>query len=389
MNVTRVLAMARKVLRSLRHDKRTVGFLIFMPIFMIAIFGYTFGGEVKDVDVCIVNMDQGSANGSFAEKIIEQLQNDPTIHVVQVIDSSSGMDDPASYARSQVTDGKAWGAMIFPVNFTERVEHRILPTAPTGTDPSVLPPASIIMMLDGSNTNIAQALSGSVQGIVAQELYREYGVTQPVQFQNDMVYGEGLGFIDTFAPGIIPLAVMMVTFMLSIISFIHERTTGTLARLLSTPITEGEIVTGYALAFGLVGLVQSIVVLATAILLFNIHIQGSVFLVLGIIFVLGIGMQGLGFMLSANARNEFQAIQFIPIVLFPSILLSGVFWPIQAVPEVLRPVSYFLPLTYAIDGARSVMIRGWGVDMIWLDLIILTAFALAMLTISVILMRRR
>jgi len=117
-----------------------------------------------------------------------------------------------------------------------------------------------------------------------------------------------MSFIDTFAPGVISLAVMMVTFMLSIISFIHERTTGTLARLLSTPITEGEFVLGYALAFGLVGLLQSIVVLASALLLFSIHVEGSLLLVLLIIFLLGIGMQGLGFLLSANARNEFQAI---------------------------------------------------------------------------------
>lgn len=86
---------------------------------------------------------------------------------------------------------------------------------------------------------------------------------------------------------------------------------------------------------------------------------------------------------------EFQAIQFIPVILLPSILLSGVFWPIQAVPEVLRPISYFLPLTDAVDGARSIMVRGWGLEQVWPDLVILTLFAAAMLIISTLLMKRR
>jgi ABC-2 type transport system permease protein len=185
------------------------------------------------------------------------------------------------------------------------------------------------------------------------------------------------------------LAAMMVTFMLSIISFVHERSQSTLERLLSSPATEGEIVAGYALAFGFVGLIQSIVILLTAILLFDIQIQGNVVLALSIILLFGIGNQGLGFVLSSVAKNEFQAIQFMPIILFPSILLSGVFWPIEAVPDLLRPVSYFLPLTYAVDGLRSVMIRGWGVGDVWLQLIVLAAFAVVMLLLSAYGLKKR
>jgi len=185
------------------------------------------------------------------------------------------------------------------------------------------------------------------------------------------------------------LAAMMVTFMLSIISFVHERSAATLDRLLSTPVTEGEIVAGYALAFGLVGLIQSIVIIAAAVLIFQIVVEGSVLLALGVVFIFGVGTQGLGFLLSSLAKNEFQAIQFFPIILFPSILLSGVFWPIEAVPELIRPVSSFVPLTYAVDGLRSVMIRGWGPGQIWGDLVVLIGFAVAMLALSAYGLRKR
>jgi ABC-2 type transport system permease protein len=381
MNVRRMLAITKKVLRSLRHDRRTLGFLVLMPVFMIAIFGFTFGGEVKDVEVYIVNLDQGIGNSSLSELIIAQLQEDDTLDIVEIVTSTSNISDPTSYGRDKVENGDAWACIVFPEDFTSNIMEYVVTQSGEAS--------SIDLLLDGSNTNIVQAITASVQGAMSDALTEDIGFVPPILVQGEMVYGNGMSFIDTFAPGVISLAVMMVTFMLSIISFIHERTTGTLARLLATPVTEGEIVLGYATAFGLVGLVQSIVVLATALLLFDIQVEGSLLLVLLIIFLLGVGMQGLGFLLSANAKNEFQAIQFIPIILFPSILLSGVFWPIQAVPALLRPVSYALPLTYTIDAARSTMVRGWGLGEVWLDVVILAAFAAAMLALSVLLMRKR
>ncbi|MCX6651327.1 MAG: ABC transporter permease [Methanomassiliicoccales archaeon] len=383
MNAKRMLAVTRKVLRSLKHDRRTVGFLVLMPIFMIAIFGFTFGGEVKGVEVYVVNLDEGVGNASYANLIVAHLQQDETLKIKEIVTSSSGVADPVTYGREKVESGDAWACIVFPADFT----MDIATYSPGNT--SIVDAASITLLLDGSNTNIVQSVTSSVQSSMSAVLFEDLGFTQPVMVVPDMVYGDGMEFIDTFAPGVISLAVMMVTFMLSIISFIHERTTGTLARLLSTPVTEGEVVLGYALAFGLIGLVQSMMVLATALLLFNVQVEGSLLLVLLTILLLGVGMQGLGFLLSANARTEFQAIQFIPLILFPSILLSGVFWPIQAVPELLRPISYFLPLTYAVDGARSVMVRGWGLGEIWPDLAILALFAVAMLALSVLLMKRR
>jgi len=383
MNLRRTVAISRKVLRSLRHDRRTVAFLVLMPIFMIAIFGYTFGGEVKDVEVYVVDLDEGVGPVDLSDLIVAHLRDDSSLRVVQVIRTSDGYADPLAYGREKVSEGKAWGCIAFPANFTSDM----VSFSPGNS--SQADAATVTLYLDGSNYNIVQTVTAAVRSSISQVLAQDLDVVQPVSVEQDMVYGEGRGFLDTFAPGVISLAVMMVTFMISIISFIHERTTGTLARLLSTPVTEGEVVGGYALAFGLIGLVQSGVVLATALLLFDVQVEGSLALVLLTVFLLGVGMQGLGFLLSANARTEFQAVQFIPIILFPSILLSGVFWPLESVPEVLRPISYLLPLTYAVDGARSVMVRGWGLQEIWPDLAVLLLFAVAMLVLSVVLMRRR
>lgn len=385
MNLQRALAVARKNLRSLRHDKRTVGFLVLMPLLMITVFGYTFGGNPKELQVYVVNLDLAPANESLAVSIINDISTRDTLKISRIYDGPDA-SNALTFAERQVDDAKIKAAIVFGANFTRDAQ---LAMASLRNSSSALP-ASFAVYIDGTNPNIVQTIMTDIQTSIQKVLASpSLGVSLPIVAVPQLAYGEGARFIDFFAPGVMGLAAMMVTFMLSIISFVHERATSTLDRLLSTPVTEGEIVTGYAIAFGIVGLVQSVVIITTAILLFQITIHGSVMLVLLIVFVFGVGTQGLGFLLSSLAKNEFQAIQFMPIILFPSILLSGVFWPIEAVPELIRPVSSFIPLTYAVDAMRSVMIRGWGIGNVWWDLFILVAFAIVMLALSTYGLRKR
>ncbi|MEM4276636.1 MAG: ABC transporter permease [Thermoplasmata archaeon] len=374
MRLTRVIAITKKNLRSLKNDRRTVGFIVLMPLLMITIFGYTFGGEVENVRVYIVNLDQTPPDQSIAEGIISNLRTRDTLRIMSVYTNPTEV----AVAIQKVRDADAWAAIVFNESFTRDV------AASSGGNAS----AVIRLIVDSTNPNIVQAISSDILAATRAVLGLRAFVA-PITISTEAVYGKDARFIDFFAPGVMGLAAMMVTFMLSIISFVHERGASTLDRLLSTPATEGDIVAGYALAFGLVGLAQSVVIMTAAILLFDVMIVGNVLLALLVVFLLGVGNQGLGFMLSAFAKNEFQAIQFLPLILFPSLLLSGVFWPLEAIPPVLRPVSSFVPLTYAVEGLRCVMIRGWSIDGILLELVVLIAFAAAMLMLSTYGLKRR
>ena len=345
-----------------------------MPLLMITIFGYTFGGEVENVKVYVVNLDQAPADQSVAESIIHNIASRDTVRIMAVYRNPADI----SAATEKVRDADAWAAIVFNESFTRDVANSF------GGNGS----AVIRLIVDSTNPNIVQAISSELLTAMRAVLGLRAFV-MPIVISTEAVYGENARFIDFFAPGVMGLAAMMVTFMLSIISFVHERGASTLDRLLSTPATEGDIVAGYALAFGLVGLAQSVVIILAAMLLFDVMIVGNVLLALLVVFVLGVGNQGLGFMLSAFAKNEFQAIQFLPLILFPSLLLSGVFWPLEAIPPVLRPVSSFVPLTYAVEGLRSVMIRGWSIDGIVLELSVLVGFAAAMLLLSTYGLKRR
>jgi len=391
MKLQRTLAFTQRALAQFRHDRRTLAFILLMPLLMILIFGYTFGGDVQNVTVNLVNNDEGIPPTGLdtapfpmglhlGELVIDTFDNDTLILYT--------LEEP-ELAKQEVDKGKVWAAIIFPENFTETFRSYML-----FTDLSARPIVEVY--LDGSNPTIAGAVLKTVQQAiqtVLSDLAIQLNQTQvdiPIQLSASYAYGGGdIRFIDYFAPGVICFAIMMVTIMITIILFVNERRNGTLQRLLVSPASEADIVIGYALAFSVIGIFQSIVVLLAAILLFGITIVGNVLLALLVVLLLAFGHQGLGILLSAGARNELQAIQFIPLILFPSILLAGLFWPIESIPSYLQPLSYLIPLRYGIDAERSIMLRGWGIGEIWIDIVILIVFSLLTLGGSILLLKRR
>ncbi|MDH4123057.1 MAG: ABC transporter permease [Thermoplasmata archaeon] len=385
MKISRVIAIARKNFRSLRHDRRTAAFIFVVPLMMMLIFGYTFGGDVKNISVVIVNLDEGFMNESFSWSIISELNDSETFKIVDIYTSEDISIDPVNKSIERVRNAEIWAAIIFEENFTSDAIMNI--GSLRQGQPFV--PSGFTLYLDRTNPNVGAAVTGELTKDLQLLLILKYHLTPPVILETEMIYGEDTKFIDFFAPGIMGLAGLLVTFMLTIVTFVRERSSFTLERLLTTPVTEGEIVAGYALSFGILALAQSTVILLTGILLFNIQIVGSVLLALLIIYLLGVGSMGMGLMLSSIAKNELQAVQFVPIVFIPSILLAGIFWPLEAIPELLRPVSYFIPLTYAVDGCRSVMVRGWGIEEVWIQVTVLILFALVMLLLSTYMLKRR
>jgi ABC-2 type transport system permease protein len=375
MKASRAFAVTKRVLRDLKNDRRQLALIFIAPLLVISIFGVAFTGSVKDVRVVVVNGDTAVGNSSLSDKIISNFDTS----VLNVAYANSESD-----AVGQVQNGSASAAIVFPSHFTQSVVAR------ASGQTSVAPANTTITLLaDKSNPNVSDPIIATVNTAVAQTI-QGLGRQAPVSVDSsNAVYGANAQFIDFFAPGIICIAVWQLTTLLTLISFVGERTSGTLFRLLASPLKESELVVGYAVAFGIIGIAQSAVLLSAAVILFHVTIVGDVLLAFGVIALLAIVSEGLGIMLSSFARREAQAIQFLPIVVLPAFLLSGVFWPIQAIPEWLRPVSYVLPTTYAVEAVRSVILRGWGLDKIYPDVIALLIFAGVFLALATILLRRR
>ncbi|MEM3396476.1 MAG: ABC transporter permease [Thermoplasmata archaeon] len=386
MKAKRVLVFTKRALFQFRHDKRTFAFILAVPLLMILIFGYTFSGEVQNVSVVFVSEDTGVNSTQFplfphkdfnlSDKIFKNIDREVlNLKVEQDFEN----------ARRQVENREAWALIYIPGNFTNEFL-----SAASGVGNG----SKITVYLDGSNPTITGAVLSALGEAVKKAVEEISGpnLTQksPVGLERNYIYGsEDTKFIDYFAPGVMSFAVMMVTTILTIILFVNERRNGTLQRIMATPAKAEEVVLGYALAFGIICLLQSCVIMLTGILLFGITIKGNVLLAFAVFFIIGVGHQGMGILLSSGAKNELQAIQFIPFIIFPSVLLSGLFWPVESIPEVLQPISYFVPLRYGIDAERSIMVRGLGIGDVWLEICVLLAFAAITLAGSTMLLRRK
>jgi ABC-2 type transport system permease protein len=159
---------------------------------------------------------------------------------------------------------------------------------------------------------------------------------------------------------------------------------------MASPLRRTEIVVGYMLGFTLVALVQAAEVLGFGLLVLNLYNAGSVLLLFGIEVLLALGAVNLGIFLSTFARNEFQAVQFIPLVVVPQVLLSGLLVPVSSEPDWLQWISNVLPLTYAVDALRNVMLRGRGLESgaIQLDVGVLLAFCVLAVVAAAATLRR-
>ncbi|MGZ7095982.1 MAG: ABC transporter permease, partial [Methanobacterium sp.] len=318
MKLYRVLAVSRRVFSEIRNDRRTLGLLFVAPIFAMFVFGLAFSGDVQNVHVIVVNHDKGFTvpGGNFTSlsaKIISNLdQNKLDITYM----------DSDELAVQQVEEGKAYAVMIFPAKFTENVYTKV-------RNPNSSANTQITIRADESVTNIKNAIYGAVTDAMTTTLNEE-GFKSPVTINTYPVYGNDAQFIDFFVPGIIAFVVYLLTTLLTLITFVGERVNGTLERLLATPLTEAEIVAGYGITFSVLGTIQAALLLIIGILVFNIMVVGNVIYAFITIALLAIVCQALGILLSSLAKRIEQAIQFLPFVILPAFLLSGIFWPIEA-----------------------------------------------------------
>jgi ABC-2 type transport system permease protein len=193
---------------------------------------------------------------------------------------------------------------------------------------------------------------------------------------------------DRFGPGLLALFPFIVMFLVTSVTTLRERSSGTLERLLAMPMGKLDFLGGYAVAFGAIAAVQAALAVALSVGVLDLGISGPVWL-LGLVAVADAVLgTALGLFVSAFATTEFQAVQFMPLFVIPQILLSGLFVPRGALPDVLHGVSDVLPLSYATDAMERLVATSATGD-VWRDLGVVAAFALAALALGAATLRRR
>jgi ABC-2 type transport system permease protein len=186
--------------------------------------------------------------------------------------------------------------------------------------------------------------------------------------------------------GIFPFVVM---FLVTSIAMLRERTSGTLERLLTTPLARLDLLLGYGLAFGLAAALQAVITVTVATTVYHLDVTGSVYLVVLIAVVDAVLGVALGLLASAFARSEFQAVQFMPVIVLPQFFLCGLLVPVDQMAGWLQAISAVLPLTYAVEALQEVGRSETATGTMWIDIAVVAGAALLALALAAATLRRR
>jgi len=357
----RVAAITKRLLQQFRRDRRTLALLFVAPIVILGLLGYLIRGSASAPAVGIANEDQGPLGSTVAAALARSSEISTT-------------SIRASDGDSKLKDGSLAAYIVIPPDFSTQAQ--------AGT---IAPEVHLEGSQPGTTAPVLQALQQALITLGAQGSVH-------VQPRVTYVYG-GPGFdtLDYFGAAFIGLVVFFLVFVVTIVSFLNERSQGTLERLMASPLRRGEIVLGYMLGFAVLALIQAAEVLIFALAVLKVHNAGNVALIFGIEALMAIAAVNLGIFLSMFARTEFQAVQFIPLVIVPQFLLSGILFPVGSEPKPLQVLSDVLPLTYAVNGLRDVMVK--GADLTWgslqLDVGVVLGFVVLLVLAAVATLRRR
>lgn len=202
------------------------------------------------------------------------------------------------------------------------------------------------------------------------------------------VYGSDKStYFDVIFPVLIGFFVFFFVFLISGMALLKERTSGTLERLLATPVKRSEIVMGYLVGYGLFAIIQTLLIVLFSTYILDIHVSGSFSLVLLTNILLSLVALSMGIFISTFANSEFQMMQFIPLVVLPQIFFSGLI-PLDSMSKWIRDIGYILPLSYAGETLTNIMIKGEGITVIWPNLLILLVFILIFTTLNIVGLKR-
>ncbi|MFX3625499.1 MAG: ABC transporter permease [Ectobacillus sp.] len=234
-------------------------------------------------------------------------------------------------------------------------------------------------IISWSNNTLTVTLEGSdpsKNGAVLKVLQQSTAPPQQLKTHIKYLYGtKNFSLFDSLGPVLVGFFAFFFVFILSGVAFVRERLSGTLERLLSTPVRRWEIVAGYIIGFGIFAFFQSVLIVSFCIYVLDIYMAGSVWNILLTTCMLSFTALTLGTFLSAYANNEFQMFQFIPLIIVPQLFFSGLF-PTDSMSDALKGIGKVLPLTYGADAMREIMIRNKGLDAIAGDLGALLLFSI-------------
>ncbi|MGE6487104.1 ABC transporter permease [Paenisporosarcina sp. NPDC076898] len=337
----RIRALIKRIALQLFRDKRTLALLFVAPLLILTLMHFLFTSNEVASKLGV----EGISN-----EMMEQWK-------------SNGLD-----------------VVTFPKN--SDVKKSILEHDLDGY--LVVKGPTMTLTLENTDPSRSKGLQAKVQQALVGNLIGE----NTSEIKTNFVYGSGeTTFFDVLSPILVGFFVFFFVFLISGIGLLRERMTGTLERLLSTPIQRWEIVLGYLIGYGLFAIIQTIIVVTYSVNVLDMILVGSFWHVLVVNVLIALVALSLGILLSSFASSEFQMIQFIPLVIVPQVFFTGII-PVDGMPEWLQGLSKLMPISYGADALKSIMYKGYGLIDVSSNLLVLIGFAILFIVLNIVALKK-
>lgn len=360
------VAIFRKEFIHIRRDRATLVIALMIPLFQLVLFGF-IDQTVSNLPTSVVDQD----GTHYARELIDKLRATHTFQISRVT------PDPRA-ARDDITAGRARVGVVIPPDFHDKRAR--------GES------ARILVLIDGSDSNVSAQALASVNGVASDETLRaltekiEIGV-KPVEdalsVQPIILFNPDGRTANFIIPGLIAILLQIVAIVLTAISIVREREKGTLEQLLVTPIDPLGLMLGKLAPYLFVGITEMAMILVAMRFGFGVPVRGSLVFLFAMALVYLFALLSIGLAISTRAQTQAQAQQMAQMFLLPSIFLSGYIFPAPGLPFVLRWIGRVLPATHMIEILRGVVLREAGPLELWRNVAALVAISVGMVTLSV------
>ena len=370
----RLISIIRKEFIQILRDPRTLIMIIIIPIMQLFLLGYSATNDVRNVPLAV--LDQSKSTESRA--LLDAYKAADYFRIAYTVQSEAEIE-------TLISRGDARAAVIIPPDYANRLND--------GN-------AQVAFILDGSDPTSASTALSAAQLIsqahstkLLTERFARTGqnmrIQPPVQVRTTVWYNPDMISAYFMIPGVIGMILYAIAAILTASSVVRERERGTIEQLIVTPIRPWELIVGKLMPYVILGFFNTIEVLAVGHWWFGMPIRGDLglILILSVVF-LATGL-GIGLFASTIANTQQEAMLTVWMTLLPSIFLSGFFFPLEAMPAVLRWLSYLMPLRYYLVIIRSLLLKGVGIEMIQTDVLAMTLFAVGIMTAAALRFRKR
>jgi ABC-2 type transport system permease protein len=346
------LSYIKKEFLHIFRDRQTMFILLLMPVAQVILFGFAITTDIRNTSICILDLSHSSESRALIAKMGSGREYD----IARIL---SGYDEIESTFRK----GKIRQIVVFPADFSASLA--------SGST------AEIEIITDGSNPNEANILTSymlNIAGKYQQELLKKYGMNMPIDVRSRMLYNPQLKSAYTFVPGVVGLVLMLICTLMTSISIVRENEEGTMEVILASPAKPLVVMLSKTIPYLVISIVNIITIIFLSVYVMDVPVRGSMALLMILSILYIFTSLALGILISTiSATQQIAMIISLVGLMLPTILLSGLMFPIESMPVVLQWLSKIVPATWFISAAKVIMIKGLGIGYMWKEIVILLA----------------